>query len=41
VFGTLDGYVIALNAISGKEIWVVKHAHPIMARPSRGTAYRE
>ena len=28
VFGTLDGYVIALNAISGKEIWVVKHAHP-------------
>ena len=28
VFGTLDGYVIALDAITGKEIWVVKHAHP-------------
>src|SRR5271154_1177682 len=28
VFGTLDGYVIALNAATGKEIWVVKHAHP-------------
>jgi len=28
VFGTLDGYVIALNASTGKEAWVVKHAHP-------------
>jgi lanthanide-dependent methanol dehydrogenase len=28
VFGTLDGYVIALDAATGKEIWVVKHAHP-------------
>jgi PQQ-dependent dehydrogenase (methanol/ethanol family) len=28
VFGTLDGYVIALDAVTGKEIWVVKHAHP-------------
>jgi PQQ-dependent dehydrogenase (methanol/ethanol family) len=28
VFGTLDGYVIALDATTGKEIWVVKHAHP-------------
>ena len=28
VFGTLDGYVIALDAITGKEIWVVKNAHP-------------
>jgi len=28
VFGTLDGYVIALDAITGKELWVVKHAHP-------------
>jgi PQQ-dependent dehydrogenase (methanol/ethanol family) len=28
VFGTLDGYVIALDATNGKEIWVVKHAHP-------------
>src|SRR5437879_8029214 len=28
VFGTLDGYVIALDGITGKEIWVVKHAHP-------------
>src|ERR1700723_470826 len=28
VFGTLDGYVIALNAVTGKEDWVVKHAYP-------------
>src|ERR1700691_4918871 len=28
VFGTLDGYVIALNATTGKEVWVVKHAFP-------------
>ncbi|GAC1330738.1 MAG: methanol/ethanol family PQQ-dependent dehydrogenase [Steroidobacteraceae bacterium] len=28
VFGTLDGYVIALDATTGKELWVVKHAHP-------------
>jgi PQQ-dependent dehydrogenase (methanol/ethanol family) len=28
VFGTLDGFVIALDAVTGKEIWVVKHAHP-------------
>ena len=28
VFGTLDGYVIALDAATGKELWVVKHAHP-------------
>ena len=28
VFGTLDGYVIALDAKTGKEAWVVKHAHP-------------
>ena len=28
VFGTLDGYVIALDAATGKEDWVVKHAHP-------------
>jgi PQQ-dependent dehydrogenase (methanol/ethanol family) len=28
VFGTLDGYVIALDAKTGKEVWVVKHAHP-------------
>ena len=28
VFGTLDGYVIALDATTGKEAWVVKHAHP-------------
>ncbi len=28
VFGTLDGYVIALDAATGKEAWVVKHAHP-------------
>jgi len=28
VFGTLDGYVIALDALTGKEAWVVKHAFP-------------
>jgi PQQ-dependent dehydrogenase (methanol/ethanol family) len=28
VFGTLDGYVIALDAATGKEDWVVKHAFP-------------
>ncbi|MDI3258765.1 MAG: PQQ-dependent dehydrogenase, methanol/ethanol family [Sinobacteraceae bacterium] len=28
VFGTLDGYVIALDAKTGKEDWVVKHAWP-------------
>jgi PQQ-dependent dehydrogenase (methanol/ethanol family) len=28
VFGTLDGYIIALDAQTGKEIWVVKHAYP-------------
>ena len=28
VFGTLDGFVIALDAKTGKQIWVVKHAFP-------------
>jgi PQQ-dependent dehydrogenase (methanol/ethanol family) len=28
VFGTLDGYVIALDAVTGKEDWVVKSAFP-------------
>jgi PQQ-dependent dehydrogenase (methanol/ethanol family) len=28
VFGTLDGYVISLDAATGKEQWVVKHAYP-------------
>ncbi|MCK9918234.1 PQQ-binding-like beta-propeller repeat protein, partial [Microbacteriaceae bacterium K1510] len=28
VYGTLDGYVIALDAATGKEKWVVKHAYP-------------
>ncbi len=28
VFGTLDGYVISLDATTGKEQWVVKHAYP-------------
>jgi PQQ-dependent dehydrogenase (methanol/ethanol family) len=28
VFGTLDGFVIALDASTGKEVWVVKHAYP-------------
>jgi PQQ-dependent dehydrogenase (methanol/ethanol family) len=28
VYGTLDGYVIALDAATGKEVWVVKHAYP-------------
>ena len=26
--GTLDGFVIALDALTGKELWVVKHAYP-------------
>ena len=25
---TLDGFVIALDALTGKELWVVKHAYP-------------
>src|SRR5271155_2681188 len=28
VFGTLDGFVIALDAVTGKEDWVVKSAYP-------------
>ncbi len=28
VFGTLDGFIIALDAKTGKEVWVVKHAYP-------------
>ena len=28
VFGTLDGFVIALDAKTGKELWVVKHSYP-------------
>jgi PQQ-dependent dehydrogenase (methanol/ethanol family) len=28
VFGTLDGFLIALDAETGKEVWVVKHAWP-------------
>jgi PQQ-dependent dehydrogenase (methanol/ethanol family) len=28
VYGTLDGYVIALDGQTGKEAWVVKHAFP-------------
>ncbi len=28
VYHTLDGFVIALDATTGKEIWVVKHAYP-------------
>ncbi len=28
VFGTLDGFLIALDAKTGKEIWVVKHSYP-------------
>src|SRR3984957_20392416 len=28
VFGTLDGYLIALDAATGKQDWVVKHAYP-------------
>ena len=35
VFATLDGYVIALDAVTGKEAWVVKHAYPDQAKPSR------
>ncbi len=32
VFGTLDGFVIALNAATGKEVWVVKSAYPGQGR---------
>jgi PQQ-dependent dehydrogenase (methanol/ethanol family) len=28
VYHTLDGFVIALDASTGKEVWVVKHAYP-------------
>ena len=28
VMHTLDGFVIALDALTGKELWVVKHAYP-------------
>ena len=28
VFGTLDGFVVALDAQTGKELWAVKHAFP-------------
>src|ERR1700758_1918867 len=28
VFGTLDGYVVALDATTGKEVWVNKVAYP-------------
>ncbi len=28
VYHTLDGFVIALDATTGKEVWVVKHAYP-------------
>jgi len=28
VFGTLDGFLIALDAKTGKEVWVVKSAYP-------------
>jgi lanthanide-dependent methanol dehydrogenase len=28
VFGTLDGFIIALDALTGQMIWTVKHAHP-------------
>ncbi len=28
VYGTLDGYLIALDAATGQEKWVVKHAYP-------------
>jgi len=34
VFGTLDGFVIALDAKTGKEDWVVKHAFPPRVKPS-------
>ena len=28
VYGTLDGFVIALDGQTGKEVWVVKYAYP-------------
>ena len=39
VFGTLDGYVIALNAMTGKEDWVVKHAYPAQRRDHHARAH--
>ena len=42
MFGTLDGYVIALDAQTGKEVWVVKHAHPGQGRDHHaGADHRE
>ncbi len=34
VYGTLDGYLIALDGQTGKEVWVVKLLTLSMARPS-------
>ncbi len=28
IYATLDGYVIALDAVTGAEAWVIKHAYP-------------
>ena len=28
IYHTLDGFIIALDASTGKEVWVVKHAYP-------------
>ncbi|HVZ05777.1 PQQ-dependent dehydrogenase, methanol/ethanol family [Hyphomicrobium sp.] len=28
IYHTLDGFIVALDATTGKEVWVVKHAYP-------------
>ncbi len=37
IFHTLDGFVVALDAKSGKEIWSVKHAYPEHGETITGT----
>lgn len=38
IFHTLDGYLIALDAKTGKEAWVVKHAYPEHGETHTGPA---
>ena len=38
VFHTLDGFLIALDATTGKEIWVTKHAYPEKGETHSGPA---
>ena len=35
---TLDGFIIALDALTGKELWVVKHAYPEHGETHTGPA---